>query len=98
MPIQRRLPKVGFNCASARSHKEVRLSEINSLVISSENKDLVIDIQYLRDRNIILKSTKTVKVFLSGAITKAVTLKLPVTAGVRKAIEEVGGQCLGIED
>ena len=97
MPLQRRLPKVGFNCASALTHREVRLSEINSLVKSDDTKDLIIDLEYLRDRNIVLKSTKTVKVFLSGSISSSVKVKLPVTAGAKKAIEDAGGKCLEIE-
>ena len=94
MPLQRRLPKVGFNCARALSHKEVRLSEINSLVNGVDTNDVVVDIDFLRDRNIILKSTKTVKVFLSGTINKPVTVRLAVSAGAKKAIEEAGGKCL----
>jgi len=87
MPLQRRLPKVGF-----RSHKkmftaEVRLGELNKL--SAE----VIDVSALKEANIISAQIKTVKVILSGAMERAVVLKgILVTAGARKLIEVKGGR------
>lgn len=97
MPLQRRLPKVGFNCPRTLTHKEIRLSEINALVKDLDVTDLVIDLEYLRQNNLVLKSTKTAKVFLSGTIEKAVVLNLPVTKGVQKAVESVGGRCMEIK-
>lgn len=93
MPIQRRLPKVGFTCARAASHMEIRLSEINSIVTRDTNKDITVDINYLRKNKLLNADIKTVKVFLSGEITKAVKLNVPATAGVKKAISDAGGEC-----
>ena len=95
MPLQRRLPKVGFNCAKSLTHAEVRLSEISALLKKDNVTD--IDIEYLREKNVIRKSTKSVKVFLSGSIETPVNLHLPVTIGVKKAVEKVGGKCIVVK-
>jgi len=87
MPLQRRLPKVGFTSRLARVTDEIRLSELNSMSVD------VIDIAALKDANLISKSIKRVKVMESGKIDKAVTLKgIGVTKGARKAIEAAGGK------
>lgn len=87
MPLQMRLPKFGFNSAIARVTAEVRLSELEK--VEAE----VIDLQALKDANVINNSMKRARVMLSGEITKAVTLKgVGVTAGAKAAIEAVGGK------
>lgn len=87
MPLQRRLPKVGFTSRLARVTDEIRLSELNALTAD------VIDIAVLREANLIAKSIKRVKVMESGKVDKAVTLKgIGVTKGARKAIEAAGGK------
>ncbi len=87
MPIQRRLPKLGFRSHLARITEEIRLSELEKLTLE------VIDIDALKKANLISKGTKYVKVFASGAINRAVTLKgLKVTKGARAAIEASGGK------
>ncbi len=87
MPLQMRLPKFGFNSAIARVTAEVRLSELEK--VEAE----VIDLQALKDANIINNRTKRARVMLSGEITKTVTLKgVGVTAGAKAAIEAVGGK------
>ena len=87
MPLQRRLPKVGFTSRLKKYSTEVRLSEINLL----ENS--VIDLQVLIDSNVVPVFTKKVKLVNTGAITKAITLKgLNVTNGARQAIEAAGGK------
>jgi len=86
MPIQRRLPKVGFTSAKKRLTAEVRLNELCGL--SSE----VITIDVLIAANIVPEFTKRVKVILSGEIKSAVNLKgIVATAGAAKAIESAGG-------
>ncbi len=90
MPLQRRLPKIGFSSRVGRVSAEVRLSELNS--IDSD----VIDLDMLKASNIVTKNTLHVKVMLSGAIEKSVTLKgIKVSKGAREAIEAAGGK---IED
>lgn len=87
MPLQRRLPKVGFISKTKKYYAEVRLSELN---LVSEG---VIDIQILRAANIISAIAKDVKVIDSGVVNSAVTLKgIKVTAGAKSKIEAAGGK------
>lgn len=87
MPIQRRLPKVGFRSRKSLTAAQVRLHELAN--VEAE----VIDIQALRDANIIGKNIVQAKVFLSGELKKAVTIKgLAVSKGARGAIEAAGGK------
>ncbi|PCH83980.1 MAG: 50S ribosomal protein L15 [Piscirickettsiaceae bacterium] len=86
MPLQRRLPKIGFNSAKKRLTAEIRLSEL-ALV----NADIV-TIQALKDADLVPVFTKRVKVILSGEVTSPVKLKgIVVTVGAKKAIESAGG-------
>ncbi|MDX1481124.1 MAG: 50S ribosomal protein L15 [Woeseiaceae bacterium] len=87
MPLQRRLPKVGFNSRVAATSAEVRLHE---LAIPAAD---VIDLDVLKAAHIVPAQTKKAKVILSGKLEKAVTVKgIGVTKGARKAIEEAGGK------
>jgi len=87
MPLQRRLPKVGFTSRLARITDEIRLNELNALT------EDVIDITVLQEANLIAKSIQRVKVMESGKIERAVTLKgIRVTKGARAAIEAAGGK------
>ena len=87
MPLQRRLPKVGFTSRLARVTDEIRLNELNALTAD------VIDIAVLKEANLIAKNIKRVKIMESGKVEKAVTLKgIGVTKGARKAIEAAGGK------
>jgi large subunit ribosomal protein L15 len=87
MPLQRRLPKVGFSSRSAKTSAEVRLSELAGI-----NAD-VIDIAALIAANIVPANTQKAKVIASGELSKAVTLKgVKVTPGALKAIEAAGGK------
>ena len=86
MPLQRRLPKVGFNSRMAKLSAELRLHE---LTIPSDD---VIDMDVLKKHNLVPAITVKVKVILSGEIDKAVKLKgIAVTKGARAAIEKAGG-------
>jgi large subunit ribosomal protein L15 len=86
MPLQRRLPKVGFTSRKAGYSAEVRLHEL-ALVESA-----AIDLKALQDAGVLPRSIRQAKVILSGSIDKAVTLRgLGVTKGARAAIEAAGG-------
>jgi large subunit ribosomal protein L15 len=86
MPIQRRLPKMGFKSRIGRTVDEVCLSELAKLTAE------VIDLKVLREAGLINSSIKDVKVILSGELTTAIKLKgLRVTKGARLAIEGLGG-------
>ena len=87
MPLQRRLPKVGFNSRMARRTAELRLHELE---IPSAD---VIDMDVLKQANLVPAFVSKVKVIKSGEISKAVTLKgIAVTKGAREAIEKAGGK------
>ncbi len=87
MPIQRRLPKMGFKSRVGRYTDEVTLSEIESLGIQD------VDLKALKAAGLVCKSTKKVKVIHSGELTKAVNIKsLGITQGARKIIEDLGGR------
>jgi large subunit ribosomal protein L15 len=87
MPLQRRLPKVGFRSRTAKYSAEVRLGELEGL-----NLDIV-DLAVLIKNNIVPAFTQKAKVILSGEIKRAVTLKgINVTGGAKLAIEAAGGK------
>ncbi len=87
MPLQRRLPKVGFSSRVGRVSTELRLHEL-ALVDAD-----TIDLDVLKSANLITKNILNVKVMLSGTIDKAVTLKgIKVSKGAREAIEAAGGK------
>ena len=86
MPLQRRLPKVGFNSRMEKYTAELTLNEIASVDAD------VVDLKALHMADILPHSMKRAKVMLSGTIDKAVTLKgIRVTKGARAAIEKAGG-------
>ena len=86
MPLQRRLPKVGFTSRKSFTSAQLRTSELNA--VDAE----VIDIAALKEANLVPAKARQVKVFLSGDVTKAVKLKgLRVSKGARAAIEAAGG-------
>jgi large subunit ribosomal protein L15 len=86
MPLQRRLPKVGFTSRKSRTTDEVRLHELGQLAAG------VVDLEALQKANIVSRNVTQVKVIASGAIDKPVTLKgILVTRGARAAIEAAGG-------
>lgn len=89
MPLQKRLPKFGFTSRIGRTTAQVRLGELAK--VSSE----VIDIDALKRANVIKDNMVRARVFLSGKIEKAVTLKgIAVTAGAKSAIEAAGGKVI----
>ncbi|WP_024792036.1 50S ribosomal protein L15 [Candidatus Ruthturnera calyptogenae] len=86
MPLQRRLPKVGFSSRVSIVTSQVTLSEIDRLT----ETDITIDA--LKAHNLITKNIKRVKVILSGEIIKTVTLTgIKTTKGAKLAIEAVKG-------
>ena len=87
MPLQRRLPKVGFTSKSAATKGEVRLHELAK--VGSD----VIDLAALKAANIVAAKVLRAKVIASGEINTPVTLRgIAVTKGARAAIEAAGGK------
>ena len=87
MPIQRRMPKVGFRSKMSRTRAEVMLSELAKV------EGTVIDLEALKKAGVIPVFAEKAKVVLSGKIEKAVTLKgISATKGALAAIEAAGGK------
>jgi large subunit ribosomal protein L15 len=87
MPLQRRLPKVGFRSRQATERDEIRLAELGALAGDEVTLDA------LRSAGLIGRGIKRVKVIKSGEVTRAFTVRgLAVTAGAKAAIEAAGGK------
>ena len=87
MPLQRRLPKVGFRSAAARLVAEVRLNELGYV------KDGMIDLESLKKAGVVPAKAERARILKSGEIKTAVTVKgVGVTKGAREAIEAAGGK------
>lgn len=86
MPLQKRLPKYGFTSRLAAVTAEIRLSELN--LIAGD----VVDIESLRAAGLINNSIRRAKVFASGEVNKALTLRgVGATKGALAAIQAAGG-------
>jgi len=87
MPLQRRLPKIGFSSRVGRTTDEVRLNELAKV------EGDVVDLVALKAANVIRQDIKRVKIIASGKIEKALTVRgIAVTAGAKSAIEAAGGK------
>ena len=87
MPLQKRLPKYGFSSRIARTTAQIRLGELNT--VDAE----VVDLAALIAADLVNDNVTRARVFLSGELTKPVTVKgLAVTKGAREAIEKAGGK------
>lgn len=86
MPLQRRLPKVGFRSRMAASKDEIRLSELKCLESTS------VTLESLRAAGLINAGVSSVKLIKSGEPDRAYQVQgIGVTAGARAAIEAAGG-------
>ena len=87
MPLQKRLPKYGFTSRMARTTAQIRVAELNLMDAD------IIDLDALKRADLIKDNVLRARVFLSGEVTKAVTLQgIAVTKGAREAIEKAGGK------
>ena len=86
MPLQRRLPKVGFSSRISIVTSQVTLDQLDKLT----EKDINIDV--LKKHNLITKNILRVKVMLSGEINRAINLVgIKATKGAKAAIETAKG-------
>ncbi len=87
MPLQRRLPKVGFVSGTKREKAELRVHELKSFAGKTA------DLAALQAAGLVSKLAKRVKVIASGTLDAAVIVKgIQVTPGARKIIEAAGGK------
>ena len=86
MPLQRRLPKIGFVSTKSASRAEVRVHELAR--VDAETVDLAA----LKAAGIVPKRTERAKIIASGTLDKPVKVAgIPVTRGARAIIEAAGG-------
>lgn len=90
MPLQRRLPKVGFRSRKSLFTTQLRLGDLKKVNAQ------IVDITSLREANLIRFDVKRVKVILNGEVDKAFTIGkgVAVTKGAKAAIEKAGGKVL----
>jgi large subunit ribosomal protein L15 len=87
MPMQRRLPKIGFRSKRALDVAEVLLYQLDKLDAGT------IDFAALRAAKLVPTSAKQAKIVKKGEVSKKFVLSgLLATAGAKAAIEAVGGQ------
>ncbi|WP_035516953.1 50S ribosomal protein L15 [Pseudohaliea rubra] len=87
MPLQKRLPKYGFTSRISRTTAQVRLGELNRI------EGEVADLASLKAANLVRGDVTRARVFLSGEVGRALTVKgLALTKGARAAIEQAGGK------
>ena len=89
MPLQRRLPKIGFRSAIKASRAELTLSDLMRV------KGNEVTLQGLIGANLVPAATERVKIILSGKVTKPFAIKdkvITATKGAKSAIEAAGGR------
>jgi len=89
MPLQRRLPKRGFASRKLQYTFEVRLSDLSKV------EEEIVDLDALKNANIVPRSAQSIKVIATGEINKAMTIQsLLVSVKAKEAIENAGGKVI----
>ena len=89
MPLQRRLPKIGFRSAMQASRAELTLTDLMRV----EGGEVTL--AGLIEANLVPEATKLVKIIVSGAVSKAYVVKdkaITATKGAKSAVESAGGR------
>ena len=90
MPLQRRLPKVGFRSKLKASRAEITLTTLSQIAAKNGG---VVDMAMLIAASEVPAGTEKVKVILSGKLDGVVTVRgLVLTAGARAALDAAGGK------
>ena len=88
MPLQRRVPKRGFNNIFATRYAIVNVSQLNQF-----RKGSKVDAEALKKAGLIKKEYDGVKVLGEGELTKSLTvIATKFSASAKEKIEEAGGQ------
>ena len=89
MPLQRRLPKRGFASRKQQNTYEVRLNDLAKV------EEEIIDLDALKNANIVPRSAESIKVIATGEVNKALTIQgLLITVKAKEAIENAGGKVI----
>ena len=87
MPMQRRLPKIGFRSKLINDTPEFLLYKLDTLPAGD------VDFAALRAAKLVPSTAKRAKAVVKGEVTKAFVLKgMAATAGAKAAIEAAGGK------
>ena len=87
LPLQQRIPAFGFRSGIGLKTAEVRTSEL-----AGAARDGVVDLDALKNAGVVRKNMTRARIFLSGAVAAAVTVRgVAVSKGARAAIEQAGG-------
>ena len=86
MPLQRRLPKIGFRSQANSDLAELRLYQLNTLQSDT------ISLETLKEAGVIKKDIRRVKLINKGAVDRAFkVVGLSLTKGAADAITKAGG-------
>jgi large subunit ribosomal protein L15 len=86
MPLQRRLPKIGFVSRQSAASAEVRVHEL------ARFDGQTVDLAALKAAGIVSKRAQRAKIIASGTLEKAVKVAgVKVTPGAKAIIEAAGG-------
>lgn len=89
MPLQRRVPKRGFNNIF---RKKIVALNVNQLDSKFDN-GAVVDAEALRNAGLVKNSFDGIKILGNGELTKSLTVKVDAfSESAKKAIEEAGGK------
>jgi len=90
MPLQRRLPKRGFTSLNKKETSELRLDQLEKV------KADIIDLDALKNENLVPRYIQKIKVIATGELNKAVTIQgLSLSENAKKAVINSGGKILG---
>ncbi len=88
MPLQRRIPKRGFNNIFAEDWTAINVADLEVF----EN-GATVDVAALAEAGIVRRNAKNVKVLSNGELTKSLTVKVGAYSEAAKAkIEAAGGK------
>ena len=85
MPLQMRLPKFGFSSRVNNNFKEVNIKNIDGME--------TVNLEILKEKKLVGKSIKKVKIFGNTAVTSKITIEgINLTKGAKESIENAGGK------
>ena len=85
-----RLPKFGFSSRVNNNFKEVNIKNINGMK--------VVNLETLKEKKLITKSVKKVKIFGNTEVDSKITVEgISLTKGAKQAIENAGGKVVDLE-
>ena len=89
MPLQRRLPKRGFTSLNKKETSELRLDQLEKVQAD------IIDLDALKNENLVPRYIQKIKVIATGELNKAVTIQgLGLSENAKKAVIDSGGKIL----